>query len=249
MIDRYVHAKNILTFWLFIFTWILTVNAQDDIDHQIWTDVVPSKSISDLVVFVGDVGARWSVKNQDWAAIHTRPTIQYDWKPRVRLYSGIWFFYSYNEGSSNTMEIRPWQGIKFNWPQVRDFKFDNFFRLEERFTYYIDSDTTAFSLRFRYRLEIKSPDYTIESIGQTFYFLGSVEIFESIGKEIQEKFINKNRVLLGLGYYISNKWQAEVHFIRQDSRNGSDEEFHTTEYIFRFRLKTNLDYWGNTSPD
>ncbi len=242
---RYVNNKSILTVSLLLFALIMTCAAQDDTDVQIWTDILPKKSINEVVTFLGDAGFRWSVKYKDWAAIHIRPTLQYDWKPRVRLYGGIWFFYSYNEGASRTMEIRPWQGIKFNWPEVGTYKFDHFFRLEERFTHYIDSDTTQFALRFRYRLEIKSPNYTIESIDQTFYFLGSIEIFENIGRGIQEKFVNKNRVLLGLGYYISKKWQAELHFIRQNSRNGSDEGFETTEYIFRFRLRTNLDYWGN----
>jgi len=48
--------------WFFIFASIITCQAQDDVDTQIWTDIVPSKLISDFVTFAGDVGARWSVK-------------------------------------------------------------------------------------------------------------------------------------------------------------------------------------------
>lgn len=63
--------------------------------------------------------------------------------------------------------------------------------------------------------------------------------------EINERFANKFRLRLGVGYRLNYSYRFEFIFMNQQSRTGTDEDFTSSDNIFRFRVK---HYLRKTKP-
>ena len=63
----------------------------------------------------------------------------------------------------------------------------------------------------------KTPNLRLVAINQTFYFLTSLELFANLGEAIQETFVDRSRITFGMGYFITQAWRVELHYILQGS--------------------------------
>ena len=66
--------------------------------------------------------------------------------------------------------------------------------------------------------------------------MASLELFLPLGESATEKYVNRNRLELGLGHRTSRKFRWELHYIRQKSKAYKDDSFKTSENIFRVRF-------------
>jgi hypothetical protein len=215
--------------------------AQEETDFQTWTDFTTLYHINDKWIYNGDYGIRGLVSDVNWTQAYIHPAVIYRVRAKLRFRGGVRFIFSEEADQSNTFEIRPWQGIRILWPDFDFMIIDHYFRIEERLTWETQSGGFDGNIRLRYRLEGRTANYTFRKINQTFYFLASFEIFANAGKAIEETFVNRNRLVLGIGYLISKKFFTELHYIRQGSRAGSEDGFRTAEHILRIRLKFNIN--------
>ena len=110
-------------------------------------------------------------------------------------------------------------------------------RLEERITFYVEDNNSDFVFRARYRIMAKTPNIRWESIDQIFYFLASFEFFWTFGSAIEETFVDRTRLTLGLGYLLSKSFRMELNYIFQGSRKGNEEGIKIGVHILRLRLK------------
>jgi hypothetical protein len=231
----------ILPIVLFIvYTTGVAQEDEDEIDLQTWFDFRAYYQINESWLYDGDYGIRGLISKEDWKRFYINPSFVYYYKTRIVLRGGMRFIYTLEELSSNTFELRPWQGIRIFWPGTSFLTIDHYFRLEQRLTFYTQESNSDFAVRGRYRIQLKTPKLTLKAINQTFYFLTFFEIFGNLGNGIEEKYVNRNRLNFGMGYYITSNWWLELDYIRQSSRRGSSEGFKTTEHIFRLRLKVRL---------
>ena len=146
------------------------------------------------------------------------------------------------EDTSNTIEIRPWQGVRFRWPKTNFIIFSQYIRLEERFTYGTEDGSFNFVVRARYRLMAKTPNLSLEALNQTFYFLTSLEIFGNVGKAIEETFVDRTRFTIGMGYLITRAWRAELHYILQGSNFRTVQGQDIDVRILRLRVRYYINY-------
>jgi hypothetical protein len=230
-------------FWIFFLLLVIIrpLSGQDETDFQTWTDFTTFYHINEKWIYNGDYGIRGLVSNFNWTQAYIHPAFIYRVRAKLRFRGGVRFIFSQEADESNTFEMRPWQGIRILWPDLNFMIIDHYFRIEERLTWQTQSGSFDGNLRLRYRLEGKSANYTVRAINQTFYFLASFEIFANAGKAVEETYVNRNRLVLGVGYLISKKFFTELHYIRQGSRAGSEDGFRTSENILRLRLKMNLN--------
>lgn len=168
-----------------------------------------------------------------------RPSIRIPISNRFKFSTGLGNFFTVNKIIDNRWEIRPFQGVFFNWPQWR-IPIRHYIRLEERF----DLNTTTWnslnSIRGRYQLALSyrwaaiqaNRYWEVSTMGEVFYtFIGE-----------QGQFQEQARVTLGLDrsyrfnlhFRIEITWQQEQLFY-DTSRSASD-------IYFRFRY---MYSWGN----
>jgi len=160
------------------------------------------------------------------------------WKKHklCELHGGVGLFITMDEENVNTFEIRPFQGVKVNWPVFKPIRFNHYLRLEERFNFPTDTWTLEFNLRIRYRFALRASIYTFKDESSIF-IPASIEFFGNIGQQITEKFSNRTRLNFGAGYKWNDQWTFEVHYVNQFSRTGDNEEFKTSDRIFRLTVR------------
>jgi hypothetical protein len=230
--------------WLFILAICILIpaglKAQDDqariIDNQIWADYYQYYNFKPDWQFYGDFGARSVLDKWTWFTAVVRPGVRWKKHRLWELHGGIGLFFTMDKEDVNTFEIRPWQGVKVNWPEFKPIRFNHYFRLEERFNFPTDTWTLEFNLRFRYRFALRTKIYTFPDESRIF-LPASFEVFANVGPQLTEKFSNRSRFSIGGGYKWNEQWTFELHFVAQFSRTGEEDEFNTSDRLFQLRVR------------
>jgi hypothetical protein len=207
----------------------------DDTDFQTWLDYKIFYHLDNKIQFDGDAGIRGVLSQENWTQAFIRPSVIHQSKDWLQSHGGVGLWFTYDHSIENKFEIRPWQGVKIIWPNPKSLVFSHFIRLEERMTV---APSWDFTLRLRYKIALKSPDWHFKPLAnRPFYGFAALELFGNIFGDTAERYVNRNRLTLGLGNHIAPKWRIELEYIRQGSRRGRSEGFRTAEHILRLRFK------------
>jgi len=225
---------NLILSWIYFFP--LIVDAQvGEVDNQIWTDVIPHFDISKRLDFYGDGSYRTSISGSKFRRFVLRPSIRYYWFTEINLHGGVGLFITQENEDVNTIELRPFQAIRINWPDVWRINFKHRVMVEERLIW-DDRGNFEPALRLRYRISGKVPINKLAMQYKALYIPIGFELFGNIGGESIELFANTSRVITGLGYVFSDDWIFEFNYIGQRSRSNDDEDLKLADRIFRFKL-------------
>ena len=217
----------------------LSSRAQEEIiDHQLWFDVMPHFEINNRLEFYGDGSYRTSTTGDKFRRFVLRPSIRYHWTYELDLIGGLGFFLTFEEEDYNTIELRPYQGVRLNWPKIWRLNFKHRGIVEERLLWNNQGDFDP-NLRFRYRIKTKLPLNKQSMQYNTLYIPISYEIFANVGPDEVERFHNRARANIGLGYVFSEKWIGEFEITFQRSRSTKTDELILSDRIFRFKLIMN----------
>lgn len=205
---------------------------------QAWADYHGHFYLSPDWEFYGDTGARYQWDEPKWAAVYARPSIRLHglYKKPSELRGGLGVFYNWNEGSSNTLEIRPWLGLLIKRPRIGPLTISNYVRLEERLVDTLDDNEWSHSTRLRYQIGTKIP-LRPSTREQYFFIPVSFEWFWDVGKEVDNVFADRLRVDVGVGRIFDYVWTAEFHLVLQEARGEQDARFSGENLIFRFQIK------------
>jgi len=220
--------------------WQPTISqAQEEIiDHQLWFDVIPHFEINPKLKYYGDMSYRTSVNGYKFRRFVMRPSIRYHLFKSFELLGGIGLFATWEEADYNTIELRPFQGLRFSWPKIWRMNFDNRFLIEERLIWNNEGTFDA-NLRFRYRLKSKLPINKAILVEKTLYIPFSYEVFANVGPQLVEKFRNQGRAMVGLGYVGKDKWVWELEVTFQRSKSTFDDQLQLSDRIFRLKAVYN----------
>ncbi|MCK5487160.1 MAG: DUF2490 domain-containing protein, partial [Desulfobacterales bacterium] len=183
----------ILIFLFFAWGSLSNIHAQEQNipTNHLWFDFYNFFPITEKLEYGGDLGFRHAFSDFPWSRIYIRPTLAYRWKEKIRFLGGFKFAYTSQDILANTFEIRPWLGIKINWPKIRRFTFQHFLRLEQRFQFNTGSDSWASETRLRYRLGTRVPINHPTIIDKTFYLPLWAEFFRNARGDLTERFASK----------------------------------------------------------
>ena len=167
-----------------------------------------------------------------------RPTIRYHWTYELDVIAGIGLFGTWETNNYNTFELRPYQGLRLNWPKIWHMNFKHRGLIEERLLWNNEGSFDP-NLRLRYRLKTKLPLNKPSIHYKTIYIPISYEIFINAGSKVVEKFRNQARAMAGLGYVFSDKWIGEFEVTFQRSKSVETDDLSLSDRIFRFKLTYN----------
>ena len=87
---------------------------------QTWFDYMHQNKLNGNWVFFSDYGLRFSnVSTNGFVRLHARPSVQFRKSLKHTFRGGIGLFYTNYINSIVSFEIRPWQGYKLRWPNIR----------------------------------------------------------------------------------------------------------------------------------
>jgi len=234
-------------FWKYISVQIIILNVHAILvpfghcsDFQTWSDIATIYKISDNWRYDGDQGIRGVLSDSDFTLLYFRPSLRYRAKSWFTVHGGIRFFKTFVDDEDDTFEIGPWQGLRFVWPKIGTYAISHYFRLEERMIWQNEGENDSdFTLRSRYQLGARSPDYDF-LFKNGIYLTGSVELFWNLNKSFFDNFANRIRWDFGVGTKVSEAWRVQLHYILQDGRAIEDDSFRdpfdSEEHILRLRL-------------
>jgi hypothetical protein len=110
-------------------------------------------------------------------------------------------------------------------------------RVEVRNHFYTGDTANDSTVRFRNRLEFQVPlnRRRVTDDGAR-YLLADWEWFIPLD-DPEERFANRQRVRVGMGYRRSLNWRLEALYIWSRSRDTTDEGFSTSDNIVNLRVK------------
>ena len=214
-------------------------------DFQTWFDIATIYKLSDNWRYDGDQGIRGVVSDSDFTLLYFRPSVRYRVRSWFTAHGGIRFFKTFIDDYDDTFEIGPWQGLRFVWPKVGTYSISHYFRLEERMIWETEGENDFdFTLRGRYQLGARSPDYDI-LFKNGIYLTGTVELFWNLKYNFFDNFANRIRWDFGVGTEVSEALRVQLHYILQDGRAIEDDSFRdpfdSEEHILRLRLFYNFN--------
>jgi len=202
-------------------------------DFQTWSDITTIYRFAKGWRYDGDQGVRGILSDSDFKLLYFRPSVRYRVKPWFTVHGGIRFFKTFFDDEDDTFEIGPWQGLRFVWPEIGNYAISHYFRFEERMTWQTEGESDFdFTLRSRYQLGFRSPNYDI-LFKNGIYLSGSIEAFSDIETPI---FINRIRYDVGPGIKASAAWRVELRYLLQQEKQSASAAFTANEHILRLRL-------------
>ena len=220
---------------LIIFTNPIVGLSDDSADFFIWSDFHTIYNFSDRWRYEGDYGYRQAL-NGDKYTLYVRPSFRYRVNPWFTVHGGIRFFQTFNEDAANTFEIGPWQGLLFLWPKIGGYTIRHYLRLDDRMIWQTQGESDFdFTLRARYRLGVRSPNFDILFKNGT-YPAGSIEAFADLESPISDTFVNRLRYFVGPGFNVSDAWHVETLYGLQQGRSSRTAAFTANEQVLRLRF-------------
>jgi len=213
--------------------------------NQLWTDYSAHFYLKPKFEFFGDAGYRFD-EHRVWKMAYVRPSLRYH-SYGYEVHGGLGVFYTYNEFSSNVLELRPWQGFLTRWPRFSRSAVTHWFRAEERFQLTLDDGSWSAQLRLRYKIASSIP-FSENRWGGHLLIPFSIEVFGDMG-ELSEVFASQLRFDVGVGYVFNREWVAEVHTILQRSSSGSSDKLNTNDLIIRIQVKRLVTTWDYGSQN
>ncbi len=245
-----IMVRNGILLLLILFSNMSLKAQEDEVDFQLWLNYALTKQVNQKLSYGGDVGFRGFISNENWNQILIRPEVTYRFNYTFSMANAVAWFSTFNNEVENINEFRIHQDFNAKWP---DFGFVEFFyrlRIEERWFFYDALLDDNFNVRIRYLVGAESADISLFGPKAPIYFQVIFEGFTTLGDESAfDFFINKTRLHFAVGQRISKRFGYELHYIRQGSREFSDDGFSLSQNIFRIRTFHTIPYKNKDSPE
>ena len=216
----------------------------NDFTRQLWVSLEPSWVVGENKKIVGTFSYR-TIWPNSWHRVILRASkeITYDtlvfksFKHQEKLSYGVGTFWVLRNESSNSFEIRPFQGYGISFDVTKRLNLQQLLRLEERFLFNKDQSNDFFGLRLRYQIKtVIDLNGLLFAEGKGFYLPASIEAFFNLVKV--SEFNDVIRISPGLGYQADRDFKVEAGLAYHYTKQGKtdDKLVRTNDIVFQFRI-------------
>jgi hypothetical protein len=219
--------------------WAWPLAAQTN-NSQSWWDIDFRAPITPRWSSFAEVGARVLLSDgPGWSSVRVTPGIEHAATPWLDVLGLMPLVGTVQQEDLSTFEVRPVVGVRLSLRPNPRLVLRNRNLAELRIIEFLGSDSSQTSLRLRFRVEarvaINQP--VLAGSSGLLYGLTDFEGFLNVGAAPSERFLNRTRFRIGLGYRFSYWWTVEGIYTLQLSANTlSALEPDTHDHILRFRL-------------
>jgi len=163
------------------------------------------------------------------------PGLIYKVEPWLQLWAGMHNTYKDNQDEGDTLEPRPFAGVKLFVPSKGGVNLYNFTRYEYRMIANLDSDDWTYVHRIRSRFGVVVPFARRERAWEhrTFFGIADVEPFY----RFDEDAVDPLRLRGGVGYILNDRVRLGFMYYAQFVRDNEDASLEYSENIFRLDMK------------
>jgi hypothetical protein len=240
--EKTVSSKNlwgtaVLALLFYNFFLPLPLNAQSS-SEQFWVEHMLNYSFANSFNLENAFTYSTDLHTPRWSAFDYAPTLEYSVGPHLDLSLGATFSYTVQSEDYNTFEIRPVLGTRVHFTPNKRILTRVYFRIEQRNVKNLDTKDWETTLRPRARIEalipISKKSYYVDKL---WYGIVDAEWFFTNDPDVDERFANRFRSRIGLGYRLHYGSRFEFLVMYQESKNNIEDTFYTSDSIFRLRYK------------
>lgn len=219
--------------------------AQDDTSsspaNQVWVNANLGKRFSERTFGRLDIEPKWQVSGDEpWRSLDVTPRVEgypLEW---LDLLAETEVGATKQDDDQDTLEITPRIGVTWHMfarmaplrgeatghePRLSltRLHLSTLIRLEWRNLFYSDDTPDSHEWRARFRLGGElAVNHGSLAQEHTVYALGDAEYYLPLWGDVSERYVNKVRIRMGLGYRVSRATQIEVLLVRDWNRDSPD---------------------------
>lgn len=177
-----------------------------------------------------------------WRSLSVSPTFEMSLFRWLDLVSEVGFAYTVQKEDASTIEFAPMAGGRFFLSQGKKVDARFVLRYQQRSFKDLETGDWTSSNRTRLRGEvfvsINGPNLFTDKL---WYVFADYEEFIVIDQQLEERFANRRRARIGVGYRLSYKHRFDLGYTRQISRNEIDDTFTGADNVIQFKYKMYLN--------
>jgi len=221
---------------------ITRLQGQAQNHEQLWLDYqldYPSYS------WLFEVAASYQTlltQENKWRSLSVTPTVEYVLLTRLDLTAELPLSYTVQKEDTNSFELAPMLGARLHITQNKRVNARLFLRYQQRHFHEIEADVWDISNRIRLKgefwISITGPNLYKDKL---LYALLDYEEFIVLDDQLDERYANRRRARIGLGYRLDYKNRFEIIYTRQSSRNEIEGEFISNDHVIQLVYKMYLN--------
>jgi hypothetical protein len=181
-------------------------------------------------------------KEGKWRSFSVSPSLEYVLFTWLDLTSEVGLAYTMQKEHYNTFEISPILGTRFHITQNKRVNARFLARYQQRYFRQIEAGDWETSNRVRLKGEvwvsINGPNLYTDKL---WYALADYEEFVVVDEQLDERYANRRRGRIGVGYRLNYKHRFELIYTRQSSRDEIDGDFVSGDNVIQLRYKMYLN--------
>jgi hypothetical protein len=178
------------------------------------------------------------VKENKWRSLSTTPTFEMVLIRWLDLVSEVGLAYTQQQENTNTFEVSPMAGVRLYFTQNK--KLDTRFLARYQLRNFLDLQTDEWSASNRSRLRgevyysINGPNLFTDKL---WYAFTDYEEFIVFDQQLEERYANRRRWRVGVGYRLDYRHRFDVGFTLQNARDEINDQFTGTDNVIQFKYK------------
>ena len=213
------------------------VNGQSS-SEQLWFEYMLNYSFANAFNLENAFKYSTILDTRKWQAIELTPTLDYSLTAHVDISFATAIEYTDQTESVSTFEVRPVIGTRIHLTPNKRILIRALIRLEDRNIQDLDTKHWDHVLRPRLRGEFLIPINRKSYFeNKLWYGIADAEWFLTVDDDVNERFANRFRLRMGIGYRLNYTSRFEFIYMSQQSKNAIEDSFYTSDHIFRFRYK------------
>jgi hypothetical protein len=207
--------------------------------QQLWFDYQIDYPFSNAYLFEMTSSYQTVLSKDDkWRCLSVTPTFEYYVLTRLDLQATMPTAYTNQTENHNSFETSPALAAIYHITQNKRVNLKVSVKFEERFFRDLEDDTWTSSSRSRLKAEawisINGPNLYQDKL---WYLISDYEEFFVMDEQLEERYANRRRARLGLGYRLDYNHRMELVYSFQSSRNEIEGEFISNDNILQLRYK------------
>jgi len=227
-------SLTFLSSLLSVFLHAQSVNQQAWFEYMLNYPFANSFNLENAVTYSTIIGT------PKWRAYDYAATVEWSVTNRIDVIAATVLSYTNQTDSYNTFELRPAVGTRLYFTPNKRIQTRMLLRVEQRNFKNLETKEWDQVYRPRARGEVIIPinkdSYYVDNL---WYALTDVEWLIKTD-DVEERFANRFRWRIGAGYRLSYNLRFEFIYMLQQSKNTIEDDFETSDNIFRFRVKQYL---------
>ncbi len=226
--------------YFLVIVWMpLSLISYAQTNSQVWMEYMLAHPFANVWELEHAVTYSTIVDTPKWRSLDYAPTLTWSFTPNIDAMGALTISYVAQTENVNSFEIRPMLGTRIHFTPNMRILTRLLIRFENRNFQNLETKDWSSSNRMRFRVESLIPlnNSTMYNKDNLFYGIADAEWFVTMDQDLQERFSNRFRIRIGIGYRLNYTWRFEFLYTYQESKDQIESSTYSRDNLFRFRIR------------